>query len=412
MKIDSGTVGMESARNYRARGKSVRYEGIKEYRQGFAGGMFGDAMSGSLTSGGWQAFPKGDAGEGTLAFGSAGEGIPTSGDIGVTIRDARATGQARAKVSGGYGLYRSGRVRTSVTQTDRNSKNVAEDLRQITMRYIFELLFATRRGMRNRWLEQHGLTQGTEQLSESEEEIARNLTDADMGGGLKTSGNGMQVRKMIQVGSYAEEENTSFAAKGIVRTADGREIDFKIDLSMSRRFETSFAREIQQVKKAMKDPLVINFDAPAAAVKEQKFFFDLDADGNAEEISQLGSGSGFLALDLNEDGRINDGSELFGTASGDGFKDLAKYDQDGNGWIDENDEVWQKLKIWAKDETGKDILYRLADLNVGAIYLGSVGTEYSLLGQAGNTEGIIRKTGLFLYENGLAGTMQHLDLAT
>ncbi len=40
--------------------------------------------------------------------------------------------------------------------------------------------------------------------------------------------------------------------------------------------------------------------------------------------------------------KINDGSELFGTSSGDGFKDLATYDEDENGWIDENDSIFSK----------------------------------------------------------------------
>ena len=35
------------------------------------------------------------------------------------------------------------------------------------------------------------------------------------------------------------------------------------------------------------------------AVSDQKFFFDLDCDGEEEEISSLQAGSGFLALDLN-----------------------------------------------------------------------------------------------------------------
>ena len=42
------------------------------------------------------------------------------------------------------------------------------------------------------------------------------------------------------------------------------------------------------------------------------------------------NGSGYLALDKNGDGTINDGSELFGTRNGDGFADLAQYDEDGN----------------------------------------------------------------------------------
>ena len=37
--------------------------------------------------------------------------------------------------------------------------------------------------------------------------------------------------------------------------------------------------------------------------------------------------------------------KLFGTSSGDGFKDLAEYDEDGNGWIDENDSIFNRLKV-------------------------------------------------------------------
>ena len=124
-----------------------------------------------------------------------------------------------------------------------------------------------------------------------------------------------------------------------------------------------------------------------------------------------GRSSGFLALDKNKDGKINDGSELFGTRSGDGFKDLASYDEDGNGWIDENDSIWKDLKVWTKDENGRDYLMDLREANVGAIYLGSAQTEFSLNRMADNqTDGIIRRTGVYLKETGEAGTIQHVDL--
>ena len=119
-----------------------------------------------------------------------------------------------------------------------------------------------------------------------------------------------------------------------------------------------------------------------------------------------------MALDLNGDGKINDGSELFGTKSGDGFKDLSKYDLDGNGWIDEADPIWDKLLIWTKDEDGKDKLYHLSDLGVGAIGLSRVGTQFSLNAEKTNeTNAMIRKTGIFLYENGTVSTLQQLDMA-
>ena len=45
-----------------------------------------------------------------------------------------------------------------------------------------------------------------------------------------------------------------------------------------------------------------------------------------------------------------------GCLSGDGFQDLAGYDQDGNGWFDENDAVYDKLQVWSKDADGTDRL--------------------------------------------------------
>ena len=118
-----------------------------------------------------------------------------------------------------------------------------------------------------------------------------------------------------------------------------------------------------------------------------------------------------MALDKNNDGCINDGNELFGAKSGDGFADLSAYDEDQNGWIDENDHIWSKLKIWCINGNGEPELYGLTEKGVGAICLANLGTDMTLRGQSGQVQGAIRKTGVFLYENGTAGTIQHLDIA-
>ena len=212
---------------------------------------------------------------------------------------------------------------------------------------------------------------------------------------------------------YSEQETTCFDAKGTAVTADGREISFSISLEMSRSFTAMAEQQIDFGQPRLCDPLVINLEGPASDVTDQKFFFDIDADGTEEEISSLGSGSGYLALDKNGDGIINDGSELFGTTSGNGFQDLAAYDSDNNGWIDEADAIFSKLRIWTKDENGNDELLTLADAGVGAIYLGYENTDFSLNSPENNqTNAVIRKTGIFLYENGGSGTVQQLDLAT
>lgn len=203
----------------------------------------------------------------------------------------------------------------------------------------------------------------------------------------------------------SESEETKFYSGGTVQTADGRSISFDIEAVMSRSFEEYAEVQIDYRKAAMVDPLVINLGSGTAEVRDQTFLFDIDADGELDNISLLSEMSGFLALDRNGDGIINDGSELFGTKSGDGFRDLAVFDMDGNGWIDENDPIFNQLRIWTKDAQGRDKLVGLGVAGVGAIYLGNVSTEFSLEGAQ------IRKSGVYLRENGEAGTVQHVDFA-
>lgn len=210
---------------------------------------------------------------------------------------------------------------------------------------------------------------------------------------------------------FEENQSMSFHTGGYVQCEDGRTIDFGLDVEMTASF-TQYYKEEGISAQAMCDPLVLNFEGNVAGLSDMKFKFDLDADGTEDEISTLAGGNGFLALDLNNDGRINDGSELFGTKSGNGFADLSQYDEDGNGFIDENDSVFDRLKIWIKDENGEDVLFNLKEKNVGAIYLGNVNTDFVMRGMEGDVNGALRRSGAFLYEDGSgAGVISHLDIA-
>lgn len=210
--------------------------------------------------------------------------------------------------------------------------------------------------------------------------------------------------------SHTEAEATAFRSQGFAVTEDGRSLHFDVELSMSRSFTSQF-QSISSEKYLLTDPLIINLDRDITSVSDVKFSFDLDSDGKQEWISFAGEGSGFLALDANENGAIDDGSELFGTQSGDGFGDLAAYDTDGNHWIDENDAVYSRLRVWTKDTEGNDQLRDLKEANVGAIYLGSASTEFSLNDAATNeTNAVIRRTGIYLRETGEVGTLSHVDL--
>ena len=210
--------------------------------------------------------------------------------------------------------------------------------------------------------------------------------------------------------SYYQYEKMFFTAKGIIRTKDGKEISFSLQLNMSREFisEENFSLRAGDAVKV--DPLIINFDGQAADLTNVKFTFDLNANGTEEEIPFVRPGTGFLALDADGDGKISDGSELFGPTTGDGFAEFAVYDTDKNNWIDEADPVFNKLLIWSKDAEGNDLLFSLREKDIGAIYLGHLNSLFSLADQANKLTGLIDSSGIYLKENGGAGIIQEVDI--
>jgi len=238
----------------------------------------------------------------------------------------------------------------------------------------------------------------------------------DVPEGLKTAaGEGqlpefkpMTIEMSFSVTETIEEyESCSFHSCGMVKTADGREIEFGMDLQMERSY--SATRTIEVTKQVVfTDPLVINYGGDAADLTDEKFSFDLDADGDEELISFFRN-SGMLALDKNNDGVINDGTELFGALSGNGFADLAQYDEDGNNYIDEADSIFNELKVWTKTLDG-DKLESLADKDIGAIYLGATETPFDIKGEDNQHNGRVRASGFYLTESGNVGTMQQVDM--
>lgn len=342
MKIDSSVVGMESVRTYRSSRSVTVGFGIMQYPQ--------------------------DAEEKETHQKSEGE-------------------DRKEVVSLKEWQNRFGVTRRSIVDRPKREDNTQEDIRQATVRYIFDLLF---RGRRER-LKNHALTK---------QEVPKESP---------TWQRFVEIRE-------EETENVSFQTQGTVKTADGRTIQFQVDFSMSQSFQNVFAgRESTEnnvaAAIAMCDPLVINLNQTTVGLSDQHFFFDIDCDGVEDKLSNLSAGNGFLALDKNGDGIINDGNELFGAKSGNGFADLSVYDEDNNGWIDENDEIWSKLKIWCINGEGEPVLYGLSEKGVGAICLANVGTDMSLRDREGELQGALRRSGVFLYENGNVGMIQHLDLA-
>ncbi|MBD5096364.1 MAG: hypothetical protein HDT40_05020 [Lachnospiraceae bacterium] len=104
------------------------------------------------------------------------------------------------------------------------------------------------------------------------------------------------------------------------------------------------------------DPLIIDLGEPGIKLctMENGVNFDLDNNGYAEKTAWTGTEDGFLALDRDGNGKIENGGELFGdrvtlkdgTTSASGFEALGELDTNKDGQVDASDADFGKLLVW------------------------------------------------------------------
>ncbi|TFI58518.1 hypothetical protein E2493_09710, partial [Sphingomonas parva] len=129
------------------------------------------------------------------------------------------------------------------------------------------------------------------------------------------------------------------------------------------------------------DPLVFDLDGDGIETTEVGgTYFDIDGDMFRERTGWLDSDDGFLVLDANRNGRVDDISEMFGNAREGGFAELASHDRNGDGVISAADLVWSELRIWQDyDQDGLTDSGELATLEeLGILSIGVSGTALGL----------------------------------
>lgn len=170
-----------------------------------------------------------------------------------------------------------------------------------------------------------------------------------------------------------------------------------------------------------RDPLVLDLNGggiKTVGIGNKPILFDHNGDGIKTATGWVDGAEGLLALDLNGNGVIDSGQELFGDntllADGrlatNGFEALAQHDSNGDGKIDRNDAIFAKLRIW-KDANQDGIsqaneLTSLAQEGIASINLQATQTHVDL--GNGNTK---VWTGSFTRTNGSTGETGAAELA-
>ena len=154
-------------------------------------------------------------------------------------------------------------------------------------------------------------------------------------------------------------------------------------------------------------PLILDLDNSGSieleSIENSSAFFDVDGDGFREETGWISvtSGDGFLVLDWNGDGVINDSSEWFGSDIEEGFSELSELDSNLDDVIDSLDEQWGNLQLWV-DANGdgfsqENELHSLASYGVASINVSNTRIDQTV---AGN---ILTNESTFSYSGGGSG---------
>ncbi|MCX7175000.1 MAG: hypothetical protein NT159_13990 [Proteobacteria bacterium] len=212
---------------------------------------------------------------------------------------------------------------------------------------------------------------------------------------------GMQLMELTHT---SESESCSFAASGNICLADGSTRQFDVGYRMDRSEQSTHLGVAQ-----FKDPLALDFGEPTTHLSAGGVDFDINSDGKTENLRLPTGNSAVLFNDRNHNGKADDGSELFGPQSGNGFSELAKLDGDGNGWIDSGDAAYADLKLWQLADDGTSSVKSLADVGIGALATASAQTPFTIK-ENGQAVAQVRASGVWLGEHSGAGVVRQIDV--
>ena len=132
-----------------------------------------------------------------------------------------------------------------------------------------------------------------------------------------------------------------------------------------------------------RDPLILDLSTTGSGVSFTSFalsnvHFDLDSDGFAERTGWINSTSGFVVMDRNGNGTIDNGTEMFGDNFQNGFTAIGALDSNSDGKISSLDTDYANLRIW--QDVNLDGVSQASELktlaDAGVVSIGLANTTY------------------------------------
>ncbi len=195
---------------------------------------------------------------------------------------------------------------------------------------------------------------------------------------------------------------------GTAQAFQMQRMGMQLEFSFSLSIEAEFSEEM--VLQA--DPLVFDLTGDGFNLTSHTdgAQFDLLGTGAPVRTAFVTGGDAFLAIELNGDGVVNNGKELFGDQNGaaNGFEELRKYDANGDGVINHHDSHFDQFVLWRDNGNGitePGELLSLRDLGIVQINLNYREVDKQVAG--GNR---ITEIATFKYGDGRLGKVADVQL--
>ena len=175
------------------------------------------------------------------------------------------------------------------------------------------------------------------------------------------------------------------------------------------------SNQIKPTSESHQSPLVLDLDGDGIVETHKEnstVYFDHDNNGLAESTGWVGADDGLLVRDLNGNGQIDNGTELFGNNSvlssgataANGFEALADLDSNQDGVFNSSDSAWNEVKVW-KDANGNGRVDEGELLTLEQAGVSGINLEYQASDLSDENGNAHKQTGSFIKTDGTTGSV-------
>jgi len=228
---------------------------------------------------------------------------------------------------------------------------------------------------------------------------------------ISLDGKTFNRQDQIEVSTISQQtQQLNFSMQGDF-IIDNQAVNLNYQLQLNSQYST--ASTVNMSAAALKDPLVIQYGAQSIGKIIGYQALDINNDKQQDNLPIFSGDVGYLVYDKNNDQQVNNGSELFGPTSNNGFAELAMLDSNQNGYFDQQDDKYQQVYIWQPkhmNSAEEQNLVTLSQAGIKAISLNAIDTQFNFRGDHGEIDAQLTQSSFAITNNNQAVGVHQIDV--